>query len=182
MKKQIFNLEKAIQRFKWRLTNGQFYPNQNDIEAFKFLIEWVVNQKKQAKNNNYAFQKLYAIHLYHKMLHVHDIKEANRQIAQELDLSANLLYNRLLDHVNLIELSQMLDFIGLKSEVEYKQELKVKTKKLTEQEKAHNQKITQENKELIDKHTEGIWNAEDFFNQLDNQITEALNRFNSIEN
>jgi len=180
MEKIIFNLQTALQRFEWRLTNGTFTPNQNDLEAFKVLAQWIIDQKKQALNHHYAFQKLYAMHLYHKMLHTHDVKEANKQIVQELKISASQHYNRLLNHLNQIELDKLMKSLEIQPKIQYKQELKATY--ITEAQKQKNKKIMEQNKELLNQYLNGIWDEHDFYDRLDNQITEALNRFNTIEN
>ena len=44
----IMTIEKAMQRIGWRLGTGKpFQPNQGDIDAYNFIVEFVDKKQKQ---------------------------------------------------------------------------------------------------------------------------------------
>lgn len=61
-------IEKSVQRIGWRLGQKKpFTPNQNDIEAYNEIVEYVVNTQKDQLMKNQLFGKLY-IYVYGQFL------------------------------------------------------------------------------------------------------------------
>lgn len=105
-------IEKAVSRIGWRFgTLKPFTPNQGDIEAYNFIVDFVEQKQKQQINDNQLFGKLY-IYLLDKFCDYYkcdldDIipqKELNKLLDSNLrslvrDLTDKLNQKVLEDHI-----------------------------------------------------------------------------------
>jgi len=62
-----FNIEKAVQRIGWRIKEKHWKCNQNDLDAYNFVVNYVKKQQDIIINSNELFAKLY-IHMYFQYL------------------------------------------------------------------------------------------------------------------
>ena len=53
--RKITTIERAMEQFAYRLQNGRYEPNQNDVDAFKFVAEWINREKAKEINQNFKF-------------------------------------------------------------------------------------------------------------------------------
>lgn len=105
--------DKAVQRLKWRLSgNTSFKPNQNDVEAFNRIIEWISSQKEITLLNDTLFAKLYIERLTNEIrenkstvFSVINQKEVSRVLSMPIELFYKAFHQDL--HVN--QLRKVLD-------------------------------------------------------------------------
>ena len=166
-------LKKALDRLAWRFTSGNsFTPNVNDIEAFNNVIEWVNNQKSETINNNQLFAKLFIYFFNQKIKETRTTvfdDEAQKELSKILNTPLNLFYEAF--KVSLQE--NMREYIYEKNGIDVKHPyLKDETEKEEDRLKIQNMKEKDFNRIIYD-----VYTIEEVTNQLDEMISEALNRF-----
>lgn len=78
-----FSIEKAVQRFGWNINQGRLKANENDINAYNTIVDYVeINQKKRTKDNE-LFAKLY-IYVYGQFLIHYNSDVFNQEPKKEL--------------------------------------------------------------------------------------------------
>ena len=110
-------IEKAMQRIGWRLSGKPFQPNQNDIDAYNFIVEFVEQKQKQQIIDNQLFGKLY-IYLfgefvnYYKATVIDDIpqKQLNKLLSKDL----KQIVQEVTDRLNFSELENYVKKKDLK--------------------------------------------------------------------
>jgi len=102
----------AIKRFHWRLSSGKpFQPNQNDLEAYNTIAEFVEEKQKKEIVDNQLFGKLY-IYLFGEFVNYYNTSamdtipqnELNRILAKDM----RLLVDEVKDRMNINELEVVL--------------------------------------------------------------------------
>ncbi len=58
-----YNIEKAVQRIGWRMKQGHWNFNENDVTAFNLIVDYVEGHQKKLFDQHEMFAKLY-IHIY----------------------------------------------------------------------------------------------------------------------
>lgn len=123
---QTINTDKAISRFKWRLTNGKFTPNNNDLEAFKDFARVISFTKKESlKNDNLLFKLMMKLLLLN-LNHYGDLEIAFKALRDTCSFPVELhltQFKSTLDAINLKNYRDKFNLshdIGIKSSTEFK--------------------------------------------------------------
>lgn len=107
------NIEKQLQRIAWRFGEGKkFQPNQNDIEAYNDIAEYIDQKQRQQIIDNQLFGKLY-IFIYREFVRHYQAtvmdeipqKELHKILARDL----RLLVNEVKDDLNMFELKNSIE-------------------------------------------------------------------------
>ena len=110
-------LEKALQRLKWRITDGKNYkPNQGDAESYNAIVDYVQDQRKNTIVDNVLFTKLYIFVFTNFMRHYEctaydDIPQS--ELHKVLDTKMNTLIQKFMEVNDTYELSRVKDEKGL---------------------------------------------------------------------
>jgi len=165
MNQPITTIEKAINRLFWRFQNGKFEPNVNDIAALTFLAEWVNREKKKELVENTIFGKIYTYCFMREIEVTKDLKHSQQTLNELLKIPLELQYETFRRNLNHIECNKFRKSIGLCDFMENREE---------------EQKLINENKEDVEKYFKGIWSFDQIKQALNNQITEAINRYKNL--
>ena len=164
-------IEKAMQRIVWRVSNGAHTPNQNDVEAVTVVAEWINRQKAQEIQQNKIFAKMYVYCFINELQFYQNLKLAQKKLHEILQTPLTQLYTNFTDRLNLIELNRLKKEIGLNE---------AHPLTLTEDEKEKDADLIKENAEAIQMHIFGIWTPEKTEKGLNNQISEAINKYKNL--
>jgi hypothetical protein len=165
------SLEKNVDRMFWRLSKGNFTPNQNDIKAMTEIVHWINREKEKSRKENVMFAKLYCHVFIQEIEFYKDIKFAQRKIHEILQVSIVKHYEDFCSRLNTVELNKFYNEIGL-----------------TDKHPAFksNEEIEMD-KEILKKHQNqyiemlnGVWSYEQVQKSLNNQITEAINKYKNL--
>lgn len=158
-------LKKAINRLAWRFTPDKltkkvkpFTPNENDIKCVNDIITWVNNQKNISIKNNKLFAKLYIFYLdeHIKRFETTVFDEIPQQaLSRLLSMNLNAFYTSF--HNNLHQ-NKFNKFLKISTD-----DLEIKT-----------------DDELMQMFKEE-YNFDYVVKELQEMITEALNRFSSYD-
>lgn len=170
--KDWMSIEKSIQRLSWRFGNGNFTPNQNDINALNGIIEWVNDQRKITLNQNHLFAKLYIYYL-NQFIDKYQTTVFDtipqKELSKLLDTPLDLFYEAFQRSLNSNKLMEVLQDNGV--------ELKHPELRTEQELKENSIKLKNINKDDIVKITEDSWTKEEVEANLNKMVTEALNRF-----
>lgn len=105
-------IEKAVSRIGWRFSELKpFTPNQGDIEAYNFIVDYVEQKQQRQINDNQLLGKLY-VYLIDKFCDYYDCQIYDPTPQKEINklLSSNLrhLVVDLTDNLNTKELEYHL--------------------------------------------------------------------------
>jgi hypothetical protein len=164
-------LEKNIERMFWRLSNGAFTPNQNDVKAMTEIVEWINRQKQQSIHEQYLFAKLYCHVFIQEIEYYKDTKYAQRKIHEYLKFPIIGHYELFLEKLNFYETMKFSRHIGL---CEKHPLLK------TETEEQNDKELLKKHEAEYMKHVKGLWTYEQVEKGLNNQITEAINHYKNL--
>lgn len=166
-------IEKAFNRLIWRYRTEnndyvQYKPNANDVEALKFIAEWVNREKEIDIQENTIFAKMYVYCFIHELEFYKDIKFAQRKLHEVLHIPLPELYKRFLKQLNEFELNQFMKSKAL-------------DKNWISPEKLQDQgRTTEENAENLKNLFIGKWSKEQVDRSLNNQISEAINKYKNL--
>lgn len=163
--------DKAFDRLKWRMTNGQFVPNENDLTALKTLGEWINREKQKEVQQNTIFAKMYVYCFIHELHFYKDLKFAQKKLHEVLKLSLVEQYQNFSTNLNQMEYEKFLHSIGITSDHPF---LTAETQRKEEE------NIISENQVQIQRFLKGIWEPEKVFTSLDNQVSEAINHYKNL--
>lgn len=163
------NIVKAMQRIGWRFGEAKaFTPNQNDADAYNYLVDFVETKQQEQIKKNLLFAKLFCYAFKNEIQFYKCPKHAQRKIYEELELPIQYHYDSVLEMLNDVVYNAFLENKGFpdkhpgtltEKEIQFKKELiKNYEKELTE---------------LL----KGKWDIEIVTQSLNNTITELLNRF-----
>jgi hypothetical protein len=79
-----FSIEKAVQRFGWNINQGRLKANENDIEAYNTIVDYVKEKQSSQIINQELFAKLY-IHVYGQFLIHYNSDVFNQEPKKELN-------------------------------------------------------------------------------------------------
>lgn len=152
-------LKKAINRMSWRFVGEKpFTPNENDIKAVNDIITWINNQKSESIKNNKLFAKLYVFYLdeHIKRLETTVLDDApQKALSRLLSTDINAFYTSFHNNLHQNKFNQFLIF-------DKKDLNKISDKEL--------KKIFKEE-----------YNFDFVVKELNEMITEALNRFSNFK-
>ncbi|MFG6685110.1 hypothetical protein ACGK9U_00905 [Mariniflexile sp. HNIBRBA6329] len=125
------NIEKAVNRIKWRILGNGWKANQIDIDALNRIINYVIQKEKEQINRQELFAKLY-IHTYSQFIekyksNVYDdipTKELHKLLEQPLIVHIQ----KFTDKLNDIEQENLFDSLKFRKDhpATIPQEIKVK--------------------------------------------------------
>lgn len=171
------NIEKAVNRIKWRIESKKWISNHNDIEALNEIVKYVNQKESKQFNDNELFAKLY-IHNWIQFIDkfksdVYDelpIKEFHKLLENPL----SVFVQRFTERLNDIELENLYDNIGLSKEhpsvipAEVKdKEMKLLTEALKDEENM---------KKLFRK----SWDEELVLDIIKNQVNHFVNTYTNV--
>ena len=101
-------VNKAMERFAWRLGGGKaFQPNQNDIEAYNTIAEFIEEKEKKQIIDNQLFGKLY-IYLFGEFVNYYKASVFNnipqKELHKLLDKPIRQIVEEVKDRLNFIEM------------------------------------------------------------------------------
>lgn len=162
------NIQKAFQRLKWRFSNGKFEPNENDADALKFIADWIVREKEAELQRQTIFAKMYVYSFIHELHFYKDLKFAQKKLHEVLSQPLDYHYSEFLKKLNDFELESFMKSNGL-------------NKDWIDPDKQQAQQTTiSEQQEELKKLVLGRWSKEQVDASLNNQITEAINRYKNL--
>lgn len=164
-------IEKNVERMFWRLSNGSFTPNQNDLKAMTEIVEWINRQKEQTLKENYMFAKLYCMQFIQEIEYYKDINFAQRNLHEMLEKSVVEHYDRFHEKLNFVELMKYSKNIGLS--VKHPAFVNAEEQEI-------DKRILKENEKEYIEYVNGIWSYEKVQKSLNNQMTEAINRYKNL--
>lgn len=164
-------LEKNVERMFWRLSNGSFKPNQNDLKAMTEITEWINREKEDTLKQNLLFAKLYTVVFIQEIEYMQDIHFAQRKVHDVLNKPIETHYREFYEKLNSVELSKFSKKIGLNQK---------HPALMTEEETQLDQEIIKLNSEEFKKYCLGLWAYEKVQTSLNNQITEAINYYKNL--
>lgn len=166
-----YNIQKHIQRLYWRLGNGSFTPNQNDVEAVDNLTDFINDCISQELDQNKPYQKLYIHLLGIYFNHYKNIHTAQSKVHEVLGLHIDYQYQKFTDDFNQVELEQFLESIGI--------EAGKHPMEFTDEKQAENLEAVKENKDKWLKFLQGKWDYKKVKQSLNTQLVSAYNQFKS---
>lgn len=164
-------IEKAMQRIVWRVSNGTYTPNQNDIEAVTEVAEWINRQKTNEIQNNRLFAKTYVYCFINELQFYQDIKFAQKKLHEILKTPLPNLYENFKDRFNLVELNNIKNSFGFSN---------LHPLEISKEQKEKEAQILNDNFDLIQKYVFGIWTSEKIEKGLNSQISEAINNYKNL--
>ncbi|MDP2687790.1 MAG: hypothetical protein Q8O62_11245 [Aequorivita sp.] len=167
MNSKKINIKAAVQRLSWRLGNGKFQPNENDIDALNFIINWINTEKSEMIRDNILLAKCYTRLLMYETLYYKDVKQSSIQLNKALtELPIETFYDEFASRLNDLEYNSFLQSKGmtmkhpaLKSDIDRAAEAKL---------------IEDNYKEFEQYVLKGKWTSEQVYSSLNNQITELI--------
>ena len=176
MKESKMNIEKALNRINWRFKNPQvkineskIIINQSDIDAIDFLTNWVEQQKKETKQENLLFAKVFCYAFKNEIVFYNgSAKFAQSKLVEILKMPLEHHYNKVHEVLNNFDLWNYSKEIGLSQ--------KHPALKTNEEEKIDLEILKSKDPVLLKKIMDN-WTKESVYKSLNNTITEAINRF-----
>ena len=172
MRKKITTIERAMDQFSYRLQNGRYEPNQNDVDAFKFVAEWINREKEKEIKQNVLFAKLFC-HVFAQEVKFYDgdFKFAQKKIHEYLKHPIEFYYDNFLKEINDVAMNKFIKSIGISKHL-----------LLDSSEKQKNEnKILEENSEQIEKYFNGAFEEDKVYRSLNNTISEFINLYKNKE-
>jgi hypothetical protein len=164
-------IEKNVERMFWRLSNGNFTPNQNDLKAMTEIVEWINREKEKTVKDNYMFAKLYCNQFIQEIEFYKDIDFAQRSLHELLQKPIIEHYDKFHERLNFVELMKYSKSIGLSDK---------HPAFLTEDERENDKRILKEHEAKYIQYSKGIWEYDKVQKSLNNQLTEAINRYKNL--
>lgn len=157
-------LKSAIDRLYWRLKNGTWNPNQTDVDAVNELVTYVNNSKKQDIKENILFTKMYVWAFTILTDKYKDPNFAQKELHRILNTKTLLLYENYRSVLNMVEFERFCEVLDIELD---------RTKETSPDEL----KILSENQEPYLKHAKGLWEFEEVRVKLNDQVSEAFNKY-----
>lgn len=176
MKKEVMNIEKALNRINWRFKNQQvkineskIIINQSDVDAIDFLTNWVDQQKKETKQENLLFAKIFCYAFKNELIFYNgSAKFAQRKLVDIIKIPLENHYDKVHEVLNMFDLHNYSKEIGLNQ--------KHPALKTEQEEKIDMDILKSKDPEMLKKIL-GNWTKESVYKSLNNTITEAINKF-----
>lgn len=164
-------IENAFNRLSWRLSNGKFEPNQKDVDALKFLAEWVNRQKQESLQQHTIFAKMYVYCFMHELEFYKDLDFAQKKMHEILQQPAQHHYQVFLRRLNNLELEKFRKSIGLSSDHPLA---------VSDDTRGKDNEIISKHQEQLKKFVIGAWSEEAVTKAMNNQVTEAINKYHAL--
>lgn len=162
------NIQKAFQRLSWRMSNGKFEPNQNDVDAIKFLADWINRSKEKQIQEHTIFAKMYVYCFIHELKFYKDLSFAQKKLSEILSKPLQDIYDDFRRALNDDELEKFMKEHGLEKDFINKEKILEQNNTIT--------KVQKQLKELVI----GKWSSEKVKKSLNNQVTEAINKYKNF--
>jgi len=161
-------LESCIQRIFWRLGNGNFTPNQKDVDAMTQITEWINREKEIELDNNRLFAKIYTYCFMHEIQFYKDIDFAQKKMHELLQQDISDHYDLFSKRLNELKLNLYKKKIGLSDK---------HPQLMSDEEKSKEEELISANQSELSKYFIGIYSDDKIYKSLNNQITEAINNY-----
>jgi hypothetical protein len=170
--KKITTIERAMNQFAYRLQNGRYEPNQNDVDAFKFVAEWINREKEKELKQQVLFAKLFCLVFAQEVkFYDGDFKFAQKKMHEYLKHPIEFYYDIFLKEINDVAMNKYIKSIGISEKL-----------LLEESEKQKNEnKIFEENWSEIERYFNGAFEEEKVYRSLNNTISEFINLYKNKE-
>lgn len=170
--RKITTIEKAMEHFAYRLQNGRYEPNQKDVDAFKFVAEWINREKVKEIRNNAIFGKLFC-HVFSQEVQFYngDFEFAQKKMHEYLKNPIEFYYDEFIKKANETALNNFNKSLGLSQKhpsTRTETEIELDSKKISE------------NQEEMIKYLNGIYNDEKIYKSLNNLISEFINNYKNL--
>jgi len=162
-------LEANIKRLFWRLGNGKFEPNDKDVKALTEVVEWINREKEKELKQNTLFAKLYVKCFFEEIERYKDPQFAQYVLHSFLDKPIELIYLEFQNDLNNLEFLMFCDKMGI--------EMGKHPLQTPEEQKEAEMEIIKNNESEYLKFSVGKWSEDKIFKALNNQVTEAINKF-----
>ena len=151
--KKITTIERAMNQFAYRLQNGRYEPNQNDVDAFKFVAEWINREKEKELKQQVLFAKLFCLVFTQEVkFYDGDFKFAQKKMHEYLKHPIEFYYDIFLKEINDVAMNKYIKSIGISEKL-----------LLEESEKQKNEnKILEENWSEIERYFNGAFKKKKF--------------------
>lgn len=165
---KITTIEKAIGQFTYRLQNGRYEPNQSDVEALTFIVDWINREKTREITDNVLFAKLFCrVFAQEVDYYKGDFKLAQKTMHEYLKQPIEFYYDKFIKDIDKTSLNVLSEQLGLSNKHPYSK---------TEIEKESDEKIISENQDKMLKAVSGH-DTKGVYKSLNNTITEFINRY-----
>ena len=170
------NIEQAQNRLQWRFNNenvkvgeSKIVINEIDQQAITIISNWITEQKKETLKENLLFAKIYSYALYNEILYFKgNVKHSNKKLKQELEKPIEHHYNKIYDCLNMFELQNYMEQIGVsQTHPVFK----------NEKEESKDKKLFIKNNQEIVKKIFGTWTLENVYKSLNNTITDCIQNY-----
>lgn len=168
--KPKLNLENAIQRMYWRLSNGKYEPNQNDKETLDFVVDWINRQKEETLREQQLFAKMYIHAFLIETLHFKDIEFGQKSVNELCQKPLSHFIDRFHQNFNNMLFMQYCFTNGIDT----------KAVSLQSDDEISQIKKKMEDDKGFQAFTAGRWPIEKIESSLKNQVTEAINRYKDL--
>ena len=168
LKQLKMTIEKTFEWLFTRIQQKQLKVCQFDIDCIKFLAEWVNRSKEKDLKENNLFAKIYTYALKNEFRYYQNIEIANSSLQKLLERPIEFHYNEMHKELNRVELelySKNLGFVNKHPMLR------------TDKENEININVAKENSEELTKYVSGVYTMDEVYNNLNNQITEVINKY-----
>lgn len=176
IKHETFNIEKAIERLKWRFTNENVKVNESKItineldqKAVEFLINWINNQKKENIIQNELLAKFYTYALKQELTFYEDIQFATNKLNTIASQPIERRYEEICETLNRIEYKLYCKELGIITD--HLDKLKLSDAELDKQ-----KELIQKNEVSLKKYAFGKFEKSKIYRSLNNLISEVINK------
>ena len=177
IKNESMNIQKAIQRIEWRFKNENVKVNESkitinelDVKAVEFIVEWINNQKKESLMRNELFAKFYVYSLENELEFYKDIEFATKRLTEVASQPIENRYNKIHEQLNKIAYKSFCKEKGII--IDHIEKLTLKSEQEQEQ-----KELIKQNESELKKHAFGLLDKSKVFKQLNNLISETINKF-----
>lgn len=170
--RKITNIENAMEHFAYRLQNGKYEPNQKDVDAFKFMAEWINREKVKEIRKEVLFGKLFC-HVFAQEFDYYkgDFNFAQKKMHDYLKHPIEFYYEDFIKKINQVALNNYNESLGLS---------KKHPATRTEEEVAKDSEIISDNQEEMMKYVSGIFEDEKIYKSMNNTISEFINLYKNL--
>ena len=170
--RKITNIEKAMEQMAYRLQNGKYEPNQTDLDAFKFVAEWINREKTKEIRQNSLFGKLFC-HIFAQEVEYYkgSFKFAQAKMHDYLKRPIEFYYEEFIAKINNVALNNYNESLGLS---------KKHPATRTEFETENDSKIIFDNQDEMIKYVNGIFDPQKTYKSMNNTISEFINLYKNL--
>ena len=166
---KITNIEKALNQFAYRVKNGRYEPNQSDLDALVFIVDWINREKATQLKQNILFAKLFC-HTFAQEVKFYDgdFDFAQKKMHDYLKHPIEHYYDIFTKEINDVAMNKFIRSIGISEKHPVL---------LSEKETLLEKEALKNNSEEIEKYFNGAFEEDKVTLSLNNTITEYINRY-----